>query len=168
MLVALCGLLAGAQSCGYRFANSAGRLPEGIRSLGIPTFKNTTQQYRVEQQLSGAVLKEFSARTVIPVNSSSSGVDAVLEGVIQGVSSSAIAFDTNTTFGSTFLITVQISAKLVRQQDKKVLWEDPGFIFRERYVINSKVSDFFSEENPALEHLAQQFAASLASTILSH
>jgi hypothetical protein len=54
----------------------------------------------------------------------------------------------------------------VRLKDSSVLWQNDDFLFRERYVLNSSVRDFFSEENPALERLARDFAASLASTIL--
>ena len=152
--------------CGYRVASSVKALPNNVHSLGIPTFKNLTNQFRLEQQITGATLQEFAARTRLPVNSNSSGVDAVLLGEIRSVSSSPVTFGTDT-FGSAFLVTVQISAKLVRLKDGKVLWENPDYLFRERYVFNSKVVDFFSEESPALERLAREFAASLAGTILS-
>ena len=69
-------------------------------------------------------------------------------------------------FGSAFLVTVQLAVKLVRSRDGTVLWENPDFLFRERYELNRRLVDFFSEENPALERLAREFAASLASTVL--
>lgn len=153
-------------ACGYQIHSSVRGLPAGIQSLGIPTFRNNTHEYKLEQQISSAVLKEFTLRTRLPVNSSSSGVDAVLIGEIRSVSSAPVTFGTDT-FGSAFLVTVQMSVKLVRSSDSKVLWENSGFLYRERYVLNSKLSDFFSEENPALERLAREFAASLVSTILN-
>jgi hypothetical protein len=147
-------------------ASSVKALPNNIHTLGIPTFRNLTNQFRLEQQLTSATLQEFAARTRLPVNSSSSGVDAVLLGEIRSISSSPVTFGTDT-FGSAFLVTVQISVKLVHLEDGKVLWENPDYLFRERYVFNSKVVDFFSEESPALERLAREFAASLASTVLN-
>ena len=93
-------------------------------------------------------------------------MDAVLLGEIRSVSSSPVTFGTDT-FGSAFLVTVQMGVKLVRLKDGKVLWQNPDYLFRERYVFNSKVVDFFSEESPALERLAREFAASLASTVLN-
>jgi len=152
--------------CGYRVAGSVKGLPDGVHSLGIPTFRNSTNQYRLEQQITQAVLKEFSERTRVPVKSSSSGVDAVLLGEIRGVSSSPVTFGTDT-FGSAFLVTVQIGVKLVRVADAAVLWENPDYLFRERYVFNAKVTDFFSEESPALERLAREFAATLTSAVLN-
>ena len=153
-------------ACGYQVHSSVRSLPAGIQSLGVPTFRNTTHQYKLEQQISGAVIKEFSTRTRVPVSSSSSGVQAVLIGEVRSISSAPITFGTSS-FASAFLVSVQISVKLVRTSDSKVLWENPDFLFRERYVLNSKLSDFFSEENPALERLSREFASSLVSTILN-
>ena len=140
-------------------------MPEGIQSLGIPTFQNLTNQYKIEQRITDAVLREFKLRTRVPVLSKNSGVDAVLFGEIQGVSSSPITYG-DSSFGSAFLITVKISAKLVRVKDSTVIWQNKALTFIDRYSINSDVQDFFSEENPALNRLAQSFAANLVSTIL--
>ena len=153
--------------CGYQVRSSVQNLPGGVESLGIPTFGNATHQYKVEQQITRAVLKEFSARTRIPINSNSSGVDAVLAGEIRGFSSSPVTFGLDT-FGSAFLVTVHMAVKLTRVRDGAVLWENSNYVYSERYVLNAKITDFFSEENPALERLARDFAASLASTLLSH
>jgi hypothetical protein len=154
--------------CGYRVQSSIKTLPAGLQSLGIPTLKNNTNQYRIEQQITAALLKEFSSRTRTPVNSKSSGVDAVLAGELLSVGFIPAAFGSqeSTTIGSAFLVSVQISVKLIRLKDSAILFENGNFVFRERYIINSSLSDFFSEENPALERLASDFASSLASTIL--
>jgi hypothetical protein len=170
-LVLLAGTLMLCSSCGYRVRSSVGKLPDDVQSLGIPTFRNLTPQYKIEQLFTRAVLREFSARTRATVNSSSSGVSVVLVGEIKNVSSSPVAFGTQTegsqTTGSAFLITVQMSVKLKRLRDSAIIWQNEDFIYRERYVLNSGVRDFFSEENPALERLAKNFATSLASTILN-
>jgi hypothetical protein len=165
MLVLSSGILCVA--CGYHIRSSVQGLPAGIQSLGVPTFRNMTPQYKLEQQISGAVITELSTRTRAAVNSSSSGVQAVLLGEINGISSSPVTFGTDS-FASAFLVTVRMSVRLVRTSDSKVLWQNTDFLFRERYVLNSKLSDFFSEENPALERLAREFASSLVSTILNN
>jgi len=140
-------------------------MPSGIRSLGIPTFLNLTSQYKIEQLISSAVLKEFSLRTRIQISSSNTGVDSVLLGEIRNVSSAPVTFGSES-FGSAFMVTVQVSAKLVRLQDSAVIWQNENFFYRERYILNSKVKDFFSEENPALSRLSSNFAGSLVSAIL--
>jgi hypothetical protein len=153
-------------SCGYHVAGSVQNLPEGVHSIGIPTFKNDTREFKLEQQITAAVLKEFTLRTRVPVVSRSNGVDAVLQGEIRSLTSNPVTFGTDA-FGSAFLVTVQMSVKLVRVKDGMVLFENPDFTFHGRYVLNSKVTEFFSEENAAVERLAREFAASLASTILT-
>ena len=158
-------LALGCSGCGYRIRTSMGSLPENIQSLGIPTFQNLTSQYKLEQWITGAVLKEFQARTRIPVLSAQSGVDAVVLGEILSAESTPVTFGPGS-FGSAFMVTVKISAKMVRLEDSKVLWQNRNFTFRERYALNGDVRDFFSEENPALERLATAFAESLASTII--
>ena len=163
VLLAAIGLISG---CGYRVQNSVRNLPSGLRSLGIPTLKNSTAQYRIEQRMTSALLREFSTRTRAPVGSSATGVDAVLLGEIRQVFSNPVTY-ANDAFGSAFVVTVHVAVKLVRSRDSAILWEASDFLFTERYVLNSKVSNFFSEEGPALDRLSQEFAASLASTILS-
>ncbi len=153
-------------ACGYHVAGAVQNLPGGIRSIGIPTFTNSTREFRLEQQITAAVLKEFATRTRVPVNSSATGVDAVLKGEILDINSSPVTFGTDA-FGSAFLVSVRMSVKLVRSRDGSVIWENPDYTFRARYVLNSKVTEFFSEENAAVERLAREFAASLASTILT-
>jgi hypothetical protein len=164
ILLVMCFGLAAAD-CGYRLRSSVGSLPQGIQSLGIPTFQNLTNQYKLEQRLTGAVLKEFNLRTRVPVLSENSDVDAVLLGEINTVRSTPVTFGERS-FGSAFLVTVEISAKIIRLKDSTVVWQNKDFVFVERYALNSDVRDFFSEENPALDRLAQSFAASLVSTIL--
>ena len=164
-------LLTGLTGCGYRVRSSVGTLPSAAKSLGIPTFRNATNQYKIEQLISSAVLREFSSRTRAAVNSSNSGVDVVLLGEIRDVNSVPVTFGTQTvgsqTFGSAYMVTVVLSVQLKRISDSSIIWQNNDFVFRERHVMNGDVRDFFSEENPALERLARNLASSLASSILN-
>jgi hypothetical protein len=74
LCIMLLGVALACASCGYRVRSSVGKLPDGMQSLGIPTFRNLTSEYKIEQQISSAVLKEFLARTKSRVDSSSSGI----------------------------------------------------------------------------------------------
>ncbi len=161
----------GFSGCGYRIRSSVGTLPSEAQSLGIPTFRNSTTQYKIEQLISRAVLREFSTRTRATVNSSSSGVDLVLLGDIRELNSVPVIFgsqpDLSQTTASAFRVTVHMNVRLMRLKDSSTLWRNDDFVYSETYTLNSNVRDFFLEENPALERLAQNFAASLASTVLT-
>lgn len=133
--------------------------------MGIPIFKNLTREYKLEQQITTAVLKEFSLRTKIPVNSQSQGVDAILVGEIRNLNATPTTFGSDS-FASAFMVTVEMSVKMIRLKDGAVLFENPGYSFQERYVLSTKVTQFFSQQNSALDRLARDFAASLASAIL--
>jgi hypothetical protein len=166
----LLGITLLCSNCGYRVRGAAAKLPSGIESIGIPTFVNSTSRYKIEQLITAAVLDEFRIRTRAPVNSNKSDVDSVLLGEIRDVDSVPVAYGTqkigNRTFGSAYLVTVRVSVKWVRSSDSAVLWQNDSFIHRERYVLNSNLQDFFSEENPALQRLAKDLAGRLASSIL--
>jgi hypothetical protein len=159
------------QSCGYRVRSSVGRLPEGMQSIGIPTFTNLTNEFKIEQVITKAVLKEFTTSTTSRVDSSNSGVDLVLLGEIRSLDALPVIYRTKNvgdkTFGSAFQITLRVSVKLIRQRDHSVIWKNEDFIFRERYILNTNIRDFFSEENPALERLVKNFSSGLASAILN-
>jgi hypothetical protein len=161
----LLGFFLAGTGCGYRVRSSVGSLPAGIRSLGIPVFQNTTNEYKVEQLLTGAVLKEFNLRTRVRISPQKTGVDALLLGEITAVNSTPVAFDSRS-FGSAYIVRVQMSARMIRLEDSKILWQDKGFTFQERYTLNGNVRDFFSEENPALSRLAEALASNLVSTIM--
>jgi hypothetical protein len=170
----LCGLMFIAlflPGCGYRVRSAVGRLPGGAESIGIPTFRNLTGEPEIEQILTRALLREFSARTRGRVDSSNVGADLVLLGEVKDVSAVPVTFGAQNsgelTSSSTFQVTVRIGVKLVRQRDSAVVWENENFVFRERSLLNSDVRNFFAEENPAFERLARNFAATLAGTVFS-
>jgi hypothetical protein len=156
--------------CGYRVRSAVGRLPGGAESIGIPTFRNLTSEPEIEQILTRALLREFAARVRGRVDSGDSGADLTLLGEVKDVSAVPVTFGAQNsgelTFSSAFQITVRISAKLVRRRDSAVVWENENFVFRERYLLNSDVRDFFAGDNPAFERLARNFAASLAGVVL--
>ncbi|MDR0311409.1 MAG: LPS assembly lipoprotein LptE [Acidobacteriota bacterium] len=157
--------------CGYRVRSAVGQLPGGAKSIGIPTFRNLTGEPGIEQMLTRAILREFSARTRGRVDSSDAAADLVLLGEVKNVSAVPVTFGAQNsgelTFSSTFQVTVRIGVKLVRQRDSAVVWENESFVFRERCLLNSDVRDFFAEDTPALERLARNFAAALAGTVFS-
>ncbi len=154
-----------AAGCGYRLRSAVAPLPGGLRSLAVPTFVNETQAYRLEQRITRAVVSEFMHRTRARITSVAEEADAVLYGEIRSLSSNPVTFGQDT-FGSAFMVAVQASVRLVRRSDGKVLWENTDLLFRERYVLNPRVTEFFSEQNPALDRLARDLAGSIAGAIL--
>jgi len=49
-------------SCGYHTAGKGNILPDHVKTIAIPAFVNETQTYKLEQMLTGAVVREFTTR----------------------------------------------------------------------------------------------------------
>ncbi len=155
-----------ASACGYRVAGTGASLPPAIKTIAIPALKNETSRYRVEQRLTEALVREFIARTKYRIVPDPANADAVLSGEITGLDSSAVLFDTATGRATTMLVTVKLKVRLAEIGSKKVLWQNDEYIFREQYEISTDLRSFFEEQEPALERLAREFAASLVSAVL--
>src|SRR6266511_175624 len=86
LLTLITALLAG---CGY---GVSGSLPEHIKTVAVPVFKNKTQEPAVEHGITSAVVTAFvnSGRLkVVPLDQA----DAVLDGEIVGYAIEPLTFD---------------------------------------------------------------------------
>jgi len=153
-------------SCGYKTAGKAARLPQDLHTIAVPGFVNQTQTYRIEQVLTGAVVREFAARTNYRVlNRESADADAVLHGTVVRAELAPVTYDSRTGRASSGLVTVTMRVSLVDRQGK-VLFENQNYQFREQYQISREITSFFEEESPALDRLSRDFARTLVSNML--
>ena len=158
----------GCAACGYHVAGRGERLPPDVKTVAIPTFTNQSRQFRIEQTLTSAVTREFIERTRFQVTPDLAGADAVLRGTIKDVESGVITFDVATGRASALQVVVAASVSLTDLHTHKVLFSNPGYVFREEYQISSSSSQLFQEEGPALKRLASDFAHTLVTDILEN
>ena len=163
MLAAI--LLSG--GCGYRVVGRANVLAEGARTLAIPAFKNETTQYRVEQILTEAVVREFIARTKYRVVPEPDGADLVLNGDVTGISTAAVLYDPVSGRATSVLVTLSLRVAL-HDSAGKSLFQNNNFIFRQPYEISVDIPSFFQEEGPALNRMSRDFASQLVSDVLEN
>ena len=149
-------------SCGYRVA-SVNRL-NSFKTVAVLPLENETTTFKVEQYLTRALIQEFVESTGIEVVDTASKGDAVLRGVVHDITVSPVTFG-RTAFGSTFLVTLRLGIELTDARNQQVLFRNNNYIFREQYVINVDVENFFTELNPALDRIARDFASSVVSTV---
>lgn len=140
--------------------------PRSIRTIAIPAFRNETFQFKIEESLTAAVVHEFLARTPYRVQSQEEGSDAVLHGLVTAVYSGPIVFDPNTGRTTEVLMTVTLRVTLLDTQTRQVLYEVNDWVFRESYQVSTDPKSYFGENQPALDRLSRQVAASLVSTLL--
>ncbi len=154
--------------CGYHVAGRRSRLPATWKTLAVPALENRTQRYRIEQRLTEALVHEWLARTSYRVVPDPAAADAVLRGEVTGLETSAVLFDASSGRATTMLVTVRVKVRLIDQQTKAVVFQNDDFLFREQYEISTDVASFFEEQDPALDRLARDFAATLVSAILEN
>jgi outer membrane lipopolysaccharide assembly protein LptE/RlpB len=164
-LASFCLLLGG---CGYHTTGStATKLPSDIHTIAVPAFVNKTAQYKVEQLLTQAVVREFLSRTNYHIADSEkdSSADATLEGTVVAANLTPVTYDSGTGRASSAVVTVAMRVTLT-DRNGKVLWQNQNYSFREQYQISREISSFFEESSPALERMSRDFARTLVSNVL--
>jgi outer membrane lipopolysaccharide assembly protein LptE/RlpB len=156
-------LLAG---CGYHVAGRGSSLPENLHTIAVPAFVNKTPSYRLEQKLTGAVIHEFLARASYHPVTDPASADAILHGEVSSIESVVLTYDSITGRATTMMVTVHLKVWLENSDDKKELYRNNDFVFRQPYEISTDVNSFFNEQNPALDRLCGDFARTLVSEIL--
>ncbi len=155
-------------ACGYHVAGRGSHLPGDLKVLAIPAFENRTMQFRIEQKLTAAVIREFISRTRYRVVTDEEGADAVLRGEVTNISTSPVVFDPGTGKASTVVVTINAKVRLLDRHTKQILFRGEDWVFRETYEVTSDLNSFFQEQDPALDRLARDFAATLVSALLEN
>lgn len=151
--------------CGYRVAGRNDALPKSIRVIAVPALENKTTSYRIEQRLTAATVHEFLTKTPYRVVSNPASGDAVLRGKVLSLEAVPLLFDTNTGRATTMLVTVKCEVSFEDRDTGKILYHTDNFLFRNQYEISTDVKSFFEEQDPALDRLAQDFAARLVAAV---
>jgi outer membrane lipopolysaccharide assembly protein LptE/RlpB len=163
--------------CGYHIAGTTSALPKSIRVIAIPALENKTTSYRLEQKLTAATIHEFLAKTTYRIVSNPEDGDAVLRGKVLTLEAVPLLFDTTTGRATTMLVTVKCEVTFTERATQKVLYHTDNFVFRNEYEISADTStptdtaalkDFFEEQDPALDRLAQDFAQRLVAAIIEN
>ena len=155
-----------ASGCGYHAVGHTSQLPQSVKTISVPAFKNETTTYRIEQMLTASVVREFVTRTHYSIlNNSDADADATLHGTVLSTSASPLAYDTATGRAASVLVVVSMRVALT-DHGGKVLYQNPQYVFREQYEVSQDLTSFFEEDSPAFRRLSQDFARTLVSNIL--
>ena len=170
VLGALCVLCAASAGCGYALAGRGSFLPAYIQRIGIPTFVNRTPVFNLETLLTQKVRGEFIGRGKYQILPESTGVDALLTGEVTGVSITPVSF-TAEQLATRYALTMTARIELRDLRENKVLWENPGVMFRQEYdaTTGANATDpaaFFQQDVNTLERISTEFARTIVSAIL--
>ena len=152
--------------CGYHVAGQASNLPPDWKTIAVPAFTNNTTQYRIEQRLTEAVIREFISRTKYRVIEDTKSADAVLHGEVLTIETSPVLFNANTGEVTTMLVTVHTKVQLTDNHTQKAVYQNDDMLFRDEYQISPDVKSFFQEEDPALQRMSRDFASHLVADVM--
>ena len=164
----LVSLTFGVNGCRYHVAGRSSALPPEIHVIAIPALENATTTYRIEQRLTSATVHEFLSRTPYKVVSNPTGGDAVMKGKLLTLEAVTLLFDTTSGRATTMLVQIKCEVTLTETSNDKVLYHTDNFVFRSEYEISTDVTSFFSEQDPALDRVAKDFAQRLVAAVVEN
>ena len=156
--------------CGYALAGRGSFLPADIRVVGIPLLENRTPIALLDQRITEKVRDEFIRRGKYQVDSSASGVDAVLSGAITNLAINEAGLDQQR--ASRYEIIVTMRVQFTDTRTNQVLWSNEALTFRDQYDLRSRSGGqvdgtvLLEQEGPAFDRLATDLARSVVTSIL--
>lgn len=164
-LICLSAVFAG---CGYHMAGKGAALPPDVKTIAVPIFKNKTPQFRIEQQMTAAVMQELIERTQYRVTPELNGADAVLRGTVKEIHQGVVTFNPRTGSATALQIEVVAGVELRDVHTHKVLFSNPNYVFRQQYQVSPTAATLIEEDRPALQRLSNDFARTLVTDILEN
>src|SRR5207253_458332 len=117
--------------CGYSLQ---GNLPDHIKSVAVPVFRNRTTEPGVESTISSAVVNAFTTNGKLRVVSLDAA-DSMLEGEIIGFEVQSLAFDSRLNLRS-YRLAVTMNVRFRDLKKSAMLWEQQGL----REVVDFQVA----------------------------
>ena len=152
--------------CGYHAVGAATHLPPDVRTLSVPVFATGTDVNGTETVMTGAVIREFAARTGFKVTPSiDPNADAVLHGTILKQVVTPLTYNSNTQQTSSFVITIIVAVTL-NARDGRVLYKNDNYTYREQYQSTVDLPTFFPEDPAAVQRLSRNFARQLVADVI--
>jgi outer membrane lipopolysaccharide assembly protein LptE/RlpB len=160
-------VLLAAGGCGYRLRGTGNFLfvAQNIKTIAVPSFKNSTARYELDLKLTRAVVDELVTRGRVEVVTDQAKADAVLEGEVAVFDVRPIAFTSQRSSADRYLIQVVANIVVRNTRTKKVIFTNPSYPWQMEYEV-PQGTDFESSETEALNKVAELFARALVSAIL--
>ena len=164
--LALICALAFCTSCGYHLAGKADTLPDTIQTIAIPAFINATTEFKIEQYLTQAVVREFISRTRYSVVSDENDADALLRGTVVTFDVIPQNFDPVTSRATSVTTITRVHVDLWDRTEGRSLYQNPNLEQRENYEVSADPTAFIEERGAALRRASDSMARTLVSALL--
>ena len=147
-LVLAAVLLAG---CGY---STRGSLPDHIKTVAVPIFKNRTLEPGVESAITSGVVNAFSSGgrvKVVPVDEA----DAILQGEAVGYSLDGLSFDANANVRA-YRLRLVLNVEFRDVRKSAMLWRQEGLQETSDFQVAGPVSDTIARGQGAVQQAAAE------------
>lgn len=141
-------LLAG---CGY---STRGSLPDHIKTVAVPIFKNRTLEPGVESAITSGVVNAFSSGgrvKMVPLDEA----DAILQGEVVGYSLDGLSFDTNVNVRA-YRLRVVLNVEFRDVRRSAMLWRQEGLSKTSDFQVAGQVSDTIARGQGAVQQAAAE------------
>jgi lipopolysaccharide assembly LptE-like protein len=139
----------GAGGCGYTLQ---GNLPDHLKTVSVPVFKNRTTEAGVESTITSAVVNAFTTNGRLRVVALDKA-DSVLEGEIIGYSVQSLTYDSKLNLRS-YRLTVSMDVSFRDLKRSELLWQQNGLVEEVAFDVAGQVSDTISREEGAVKQAA--------------
>lgn len=138
-------------------------LPEHIKTISVPIFKNLTRKYGIEAEITQGIVREMtqSGRVVVV---SRGQADALLLGKVLDYHVTPVSFDKKD-FVTQYQLTVTISFLLKDLRRDQVLWEEAHFRSDGYYVIGRTYPSTETAERQAFEDIVRDLSDRVVSRV---
>jgi outer membrane lipopolysaccharide assembly protein LptE/RlpB len=142
-------LVAGAGGCGYSLR---GNLPDHLKTVSVPVFRNLTTEAGAESTITSAVVNAFTSNGRLKV-ASLDEADSVLDGEITGYQVQSLTYDSKLNLRS-YRLTVTMNVRFRDLRRTEMLWQQEGLVEEVSFDVTGQVSDTISREEGAVKQAA--------------
>ncbi|MCD6353093.1 MAG: LptE family protein [Proteobacteria bacterium] len=140
---------------GYRFASDYNSIPDEIKSISIPFFKNETFEANIESYFTTALINEFIKNKQIRVVTHRA--DATLFGSVKKFTTSSIAYSyEDRTLEYRAYVVLELSMK--KNDTGKILWRKPRLVHDEEYRVETDIALTEADKKATIQKIAIELA----------
>ena len=158
------GLILGAvvlAGCGY---STKGSLPDHIKTVAVPIFKNRTLEPGVESAITSGVVNAFSSGgrvKVVPIDQA----DAILQGEVVAYSLDGLAFDQNANVQA-YRLRLVLNVEFRDVKRSAMLWRQEGLSETSDFQVQGQVSDTIARGRGAVSQAAAEIGRKVVNLAL--
>ena len=147
--------------CGY---GTRGSLPDHIKTVAVPIFKNRTLEPGVESAITSGVVNAFSSGgrvKVVPIDQA----DAILQGEVVSYSLDGLAFD-QTANVRAYRLRVVLNVEFRDVRKSAMLWRQEGLSETSDFQVQGQVSDTIARGRGAMSQAAAEIGRKVVNLAL--